>query len=128
MRKSQPVRVVGYGERIRRAVLLWQGKSGRKATLADVGARVAVMIGRDKPFTAGTVSGWVEERSEPPLAVFLAIAQWAGVHVGYLAFGDVGKDAAETFQPATETPEGYYADVTKPAAPKAAAAKKLRGA
>lgn len=124
LRKPKPLSAAGYGERIRRAIWHRQSQAGGKVTLAAVGSLVAKMIGRKTDFTAGTVSGWLEERSEPELAVFLALSQWAGVSVGFLAFGDAARENA-FYESATETPQGYYKNVTEE--PGAAASKAKRG-
>lgn len=107
--KPKPVSADGYGDRIKRAISLREHRTGERPTLAEIGAQIAKMIGRKEgPFSAGTVSGWQEERSEPTLVVFLALGQWTGAGACSIAFGSAGRLSADNLRGADETPPGYY--------------------
>jgi hypothetical protein len=86
--KQPPITAGDYGERIRRALWHRQAQTGKAETLAEVGATIAELTGRETPFTAGTVSGWLESRSEPTLAIFLALGYWTGTSASWMAFNE----------------------------------------
>jgi hypothetical protein len=83
-----------------------------RITLSDVGEAVAQMVGRDSPFTAGTVSGWLESRSEPQLDVFLAFAHLTGTSASWLAFNE-GVMLAGHHPPPKTMPPGTRVEVAK---------------
>lgn len=105
---KKAVSVGAYGERLRRAIWHRQSRTGDKFTFTEIGKLVAESIGRKAPFTSGTVSGWLESRSEPELAVFLAIARWTGVQAGYLAFGKEGVEDTSKYESAIAPGPEYY--------------------
>lgn len=80
----------GYGPRIEQAILDLQSQIGRRLNQDQVGEIVAGVLRRPESFTASTVNGWIKERSEPTLSVFLALAALSGRQAAWIAFGDRG--------------------------------------
>jgi hypothetical protein len=105
---NRPLSSAGYGMRIRQALALREYKTGQRPTLKQIGVAVAQLTGRKTPYSAGTVSGWLEENSEPPLDVFLALGRWTGQGAGVIAFGPDARIKSEHLRAAEPTPPGYY--------------------
>lgn len=87
----------GFGRRLQNILLELQALRGERLTLAEFGSLVAQAESppREKPYTPGTVSGWINEESEPTLSVIVAIAKISGKHPSQVAFGELPPGAIE---------------------------------
>lgn len=81
--------VKGYGSRIRQIQLDLAAQLGRKVTLEELGRLLGRAMKRKEAYKASSFYDWINERNEPPLAVFVALGQIAGRHPAWIAFGDV---------------------------------------
>jgi len=78
----------GFGKRIGQAILDRQSQIGHRLTLGEIGVAVAKREKRSKPYGVSTVAAWIEERNEPTLAAFAALAAELGTTPGWLAFSE----------------------------------------
>lgn len=77
----------GFGKRIEQAILDRQSQIGQRLTLGGIGDAVAKRERRTKPYGVSTVAGWLDERNEPTLATFTALAAELNTTPEWLAFG-----------------------------------------
>lgn len=97
----------GWVKRIRRAWRRYQGDHG-DITQEEVGARVAQLLGRQRPFTRQQINDYFTA-TEPRFTVGVAIAVALEVQPTWLAFGDEGLAAiaaAESGGGAADLPVG----------------------
>lgn len=90
---------LGFGERIRRALLEHASQIGRRYSNREF----AEDVGRaetGQPYSSSAVTEWIAERSEPGIATFKAMARILNKPVAYLMALDV--PAAE---PAEQPPD-----------------------
>jgi transcriptional regulator with XRE-family HTH domain len=93
----------GYGARVAQAILDRASQIGERLTYARVGADVAAAEGRGKPYTSAAVSEWIQERSEPTIRTFRALAKVLDKPVEWLMALDapfVTRAEADTKTPA----------------------------
>ncbi len=79
----QPVGTIGYGDRIRQAVLDHAARIGRRYSNREFAEDVARAEGR-KAYSASAVSEWTAERSQPSIETFKAMAKVTGKSVTWL--------------------------------------------
>lgn len=64
-------------------------KLNRRITLADFGEIVGkAEKGRQRPYSAGAVSEWIQERNEPSIAAFVAMSKVSGRSFGWVTLGE----------------------------------------
>lgn len=85
----------GQGKRIEQLVFDLSAKLGRRITLAEFGELVGkAESGRNRPYSKSGVSEWIQERNEPTLAAFVAMAVVSAKHTPpgrsreWIIFGD----------------------------------------
>lgn len=84
--------IAGQGKRIQQLVLDLAAKLNRRITLADFGEMVGrAEKGRGKPYSATAVSEWIQERNEPTIAAFQAMAKVAGRSFTAVTLGEEEK-------------------------------------
>jgi hypothetical protein len=79
----------GWGERIYQAILGLGVKRKERITYGTFGELVAKaeQPPRKKPYSPQTVAAWIEERGEPSIAAFAAMAKVCGLPEAWLPFG-----------------------------------------
>jgi hypothetical protein len=71
----------GQGKRIEKMIFELTAALGRRVTLADYGEMVGkVEKGRQRPYSAGAVSEWIQERNEPSFAATVAMSAVSRKH------------------------------------------------
>jgi len=64
-------------------------KLNRRVTLADFGEMVGkAEKGRGRPYSAGAVSEWIQERNEPSIAAFVAMSKVSGRTFAWVTLGE----------------------------------------
>lgn len=98
---------LGYGDRIFAGLLSYQSVHGR-TSLEAVGERVATLEKRAKPYSKAAVSDWMNERSEPSLRTFMALARLFGGMPSWYAFnfGEAPENPVATHAAAYSPQEG----------------------
>ena len=101
-------------QRLFRAIAHFEARRGSRLTRDEVGAAVGKSMKRDDPYSGPTVTLWLQGAQVPSVAQIEGLARFLGVNPGWLAFGEAGRDALEKYNPASEPPDNYYTDITKP--------------
>lgn len=71
----------GQGKRIQQLILELAAALGKRVTLEDYGTYVGkAESGRGKPWSKGAVSEWIQDRNEPGVATFVAMAAVSRKH------------------------------------------------
>jgi len=100
------VALLGYGDRIRRAILDRAAHLGRRYTNVEFASDVG-LAERGKPYTPAAVGEWLAERSEPSITTFRVIAKLTGKDAAWLMALDADPFAGDSFE---ELPREEFTD------------------
>lgn len=132
MAEDAPAGAAGFSVRLFDARHQLEGRLRRKVANPEFGQLVAEAMGRDKPFSAASVSQWHSGDQGASPAIIEAIASVCGVRAGWLAFGEppmVAEKLRSAFERAVAagaTPDLGQSSEAFLAERRAAAAKKKR--
>lgn len=77
-----------WGRRLRDAKRDYEKRHDTRLSYAEIGVRVAAVVGRDRPFASTSVRSWFVEGQEPEaFAITAALAVVLEADAGALAFG-----------------------------------------
>lgn len=92
--------LLGFGARIRQAVLDKASQIGRRYTTKEFAADVGnAERGRGKPYAPSMITEWVSERSEPGIAALAAMTKVTGKSLEWLTAYDLLMAASATPAP-----------------------------
>ena len=78
----------GIGKRIELAILLYRSRVDPRASQAEIARLVGeAEAGREKGYSGSTLTEWLQERNEPRLAAFDALAEVLGGDPWWYAWG-----------------------------------------
>jgi hypothetical protein len=107
--------IAGQGKRIQQLVLDLTARLNRRVTLAEFGDMVGrAEKGRSKPYSATGVSEWIQERNEPSIAAFQAMAKLSGRSFLWVTLGEEEKERLPILPAVPAQTEGETASLKKP--------------